>query len=45
MGILGLSDSGTITITIDSCKLFMIYVTGPMKINHVSANYTELYFC
>ena len=21
-----------------------IYVTGPVKINHVSANYTELYF-
>ena len=22
-----------------------IYVTGPAKINHVSANYTKLYFC
>ena len=22
----------------------IIYVTGPAKINHVSANYTELYF-
>ena len=21
------------------------YMTGPAKINHVSANYTELYFC
>ena len=21
------------------------YVTGPMKIDHVSANYTKLYFC
>ena len=23
----------------------IIYVTGPMKINHVSANYIELYLC
>ena len=22
-----------------------LYVTGPMKINHVSANYTDLYVC
>ena len=25
--------------------LHTVYVTGPMKINHVSANYIELYFC
>ena len=24
---------------------FVVYVTGPARINHVSANYTELYFC
>ena len=23
----------------------VVYVTGPMKINHLSANYTKLYFC
>ena len=23
---------------------YLLYVTGPTKINHVSANYTELYF-
>ena len=25
--------------------LYWPYVTGPARINHVSANYTELYFC
>ena len=24
---------------------YCLFVTGPAKINHVSANYTELYFC
>ena len=27
-----------------STNKLLIYVTGPMKIDHVSANYTELYF-
>ena len=26
------------------CKEDYVYVTGPARINHVSANYTELYF-
>ena len=26
------------------CSVVRIFVTGPMKINHVSANYTKLYF-
>ena len=25
-------------------KFLVLYVTGPAKIDHVSANYTELYF-
>ena len=24
---------------------YLLYVTGPAKIDHVSANYTMLYFC
>ena len=28
----------------DMYTCMFIYVTGPVKINHVSANYTELYF-
>ena len=27
-----------------ACMYVRIYVTGPVKIDHVSANYTELYF-
>ena len=35
-------------MAIEKLKIILImrmYVTGPTKINHVSANYTELYFC
>ena len=27
---------------VDECLCVSIYVTGPVKINHVSANYTKL---
>ena len=36
MLILELSDSGKITITIDSCKLFMIYHTIMIVINNIN---------
>ena len=26
------------------CNHLLLYVTGPVKIDHVSANYTQLYF-
>ena len=28
-----------------TCLDSYVYVTGPAKINHVSTNYIELYFC
>ena len=30
---------------VDAHKTLKIFVTGPAKINHMSINYTELYFC
>ena len=34
-----------IVVFILMLKAFIINVTEPMKIDHVSADYTELYFC
>ena len=42
---LGLNDELMLVTQQSAEVLSALYVTGPAKINHVSANYTELYFC
>ena len=42
---LGLNDELMLVTQQSAEVLSALYVTGPAIINHVSANYTELYFC